>query len=124
MNQSYMINRDADSFLEHSRQIHSLAESLSQDGIAIYEHSYSMLSFGSWFLILGKRKYRVRFTWDGKDGILKAEEALIPNSRTIIKWKEIALDFDTKSVGDNIFKSIEDFIRKKFQAQPVNEGDG
>jgi len=24
-------------------------------------------------------------------------------------------DFDTKSVGDNIFKSIEDFIRKKFR---------
>ena len=119
-----MINRDPDSFLEHSRQIYSLAESLSKDGIAVYEHSYDMLSFGSWFLILGKRKYRFRFTWDGKDGILKGEEALTPNSRTIIKWKEIALDFDTKSVGDNIFKSIEDFIRKKFQAQPVNEGDG
>lgn len=119
-----MINRDANSFLEHSRQIHSLAVNLSQDGFAVYEHSYDMLSFGSWLLILGKRKYRFRFTWDAKDGILKAEEALIPNSRTIIKWKEIPLEFDTESVGENILKLIEDFIRKKFQAQQVNQGDG
>jgi hypothetical protein len=119
-----MINRDADSFLEHSRQIYSLAESLSQDGIAVYEHSYDMLSFGSWFLILGKRKSRLRFTWDGKDGVLKTEKALIPDSRSIIKWKDISFEFDGKSEGENIFKSIEDFIRKKFEAQQINQGDG
>jgi len=119
-----MINRDPDSFLEHSRQIYSLAESLSKDGIAVYEHSYDMLSFGSWFLILGKRKYRFRFTWDGKDGVLKTEEALIPDSGSIIKWEDISLEFDTKSEAENIFRLIEDFTRKKFEAQPVNQGDG
>jgi len=56
-----MINKEANSFLEHARQVHSLAAKLSEDGIAIYEHSYDMLSFGSWLLILGKRKYRLKF---------------------------------------------------------------
>jgi hypothetical protein len=119
-----MINCDPHSFLDHFRKIHSLAVNLSDEGIAFYQHSYDMLAFGSWVLVAGKRKYRVRFTWDGKDGILKAEKALIPNSGTIIKWEEVSLEFDTKSLGEDIFKSIEDFIRKTFQAQQINQGDG
>jgi hypothetical protein len=98
-----MINRDANSFLEHSTQIHSLVASLSRDGIAIYEHSYDMLAFGSWLLILGKRKYRFRFIWDGRGGILKTEKTLIPDSGTIIKWEEISNEIDTNQPGENIF---------------------
>jgi hypothetical protein len=119
-----MINRDANGFLEHSGQIHSLTASLSRDGIAIYEHSYDMLALGSWLLVLGKRKYRFRLIWDGRDSILKTEKALIPDSGTIIKWEEISNEIDTNHPGENIFKSIEDFIRKQFQAQQINQGDG
>jgi len=119
-----MISRDPDSFLDHFRKICSLAANLSDQGIAVYEHSYHMLAFGSWVLVLGKRKSRFRFTWDGKDGVLKTEKALIPNSGLIIKWEDISLEFDTKSEGENIFRSIENFIKKKFEAQQVNEGDG
>ncbi|MEK6653030.1 MAG: hypothetical protein AABY50_08890 [Nitrospirota bacterium] len=118
-----MINKDANSFLEHARQVHSLAEKLSEDGIAIYEHSYDMLSFGSWLLILGKRKYRVRFIWDGKDGILITAKALIPDSGTIIKWEEMPNEIETDQTGGDIFKSIEAFIKKNFEAQQQNRGD-
>jgi hypothetical protein len=110
-----MINRDADRFLEHSRQIHSLAASLSRDGIAVYEYSYDMLAFGSWLLVLGKRKYRFRFIWDGKEGFLKTEKALIPDSGTIIKWEEILNKIDANQPRENIFKLIEEFIIKQFQ---------
>ena len=115
-----MINRDSDSFLDHFRKIYSLAVNLSDEGIAVYEHSYNMPAFGSWVLILGKRKSRFRFTWDGKDGVLKTEKAFIPDSRSIIKWENISLEFDTKSESENIFRSIEDFTRKKFEAQQIN----
>lgn len=118
-----MINKDANSFLEHARQVHSLAAKISEDDIAIYEHSYDMLSFGSWLLILGKRKYRFRFTWDGRDGILKTEKALIPDAGTIIKWQEMPNDIETDQTGENIFKSIESFIKKQFKAQQKNRGD-
>ena len=110
------MNRDANSFLEHSQQMYSLALSLAENGIAVYEHSYDMLAFGSWVLVLGRRKKRFRFIWDGRDGILKVEKALIPDSGTFIKWEEITLELENNRVGENSFKSIEDFIKKNFRA--------
>jgi hypothetical protein len=76
-----------------------------------------MLAFGSWLLVLGKRKYRFRFIWDGRDGILRTAKALIPDSRTIIKWEEISNAIDANQPDENILKVIEDFVRKQFQTQ-------
>jgi hypothetical protein len=76
-----------------------------------------MLSFGSWVLIAGQRKRQFRFIWDGKDNILKTEKALIPDSGTIIKWEEIPTEIKIDRTEEKIFKSIETFINKQFQAQ-------
>jgi hypothetical protein len=35
--------------------------------IAVYEFTYSYLSFGSWTLVVGSRHRRLRFRFDGKE---------------------------------------------------------
>jgi hypothetical protein len=52
--------------------IAGLATRLSVDGVAIYSLRYDYPAFGSWELVAGRRKARVRISWDGKDGHLRA----------------------------------------------------
>jgi len=53
--------------------IAGLATRLSVDGVAIYALRYDYPAFGSWQIVAGRRKARVRITWDGRDGHLRAE---------------------------------------------------
>jgi CheY-like chemotaxis protein len=111
------MNKDTDTFLQHCRQIHSLAVRLAEHNISIYSHSFDMLAFGSWVLVMGGRKDRIRVTWEGKDGILKTERASIPDSQTIIRWQEITSEIEnTLPNAESIFKSIEEFVKKNIKA--------
>jgi CheY-like chemotaxis protein len=111
------MNKDTDTFLQHCRQIHLLALRLAEYNISIYSHSFDMLAFGSWVLVMGTRKDRIRVTWDGKDGILKTERASIPDSETIIRWQEITSEIEnTLPNAESIFKSIEEFVKKNIKA--------
>ncbi len=62
---------DPQSAIEHFRRLSDLAASLSERGIALYEHEYFMLVFGSFRIELGTRHKRWGLAWDGKDGYLE-----------------------------------------------------
>jgi hypothetical protein len=52
----------------HFKRLVDLDEILASRTIAIYEHEYFMLAFGSFRLEVGTRKRRWGFSWDGKEG--------------------------------------------------------
>jgi hypothetical protein len=69
---------DSDSALDHFDRMTRLANALAARGIAIYEHHYFMLGFGSFRLELGTRHKRWRFSWDGKEGFLDVSDVYAP----------------------------------------------
>ena len=69
---------DSQSAIDHFRRLERLAAVLSDRGIAIYEHRYYLLVFGSFSLELGTRHRRWGFSWDGKDGFLSVSDAYAP----------------------------------------------
>ena len=71
---------DPQSSLEHLRRLKALAGNLADRGIAIYEHEYTMLAFGSFCLELGTRHRRWGFSWDGKEGFISFSDPYTPRS--------------------------------------------
>ena len=71
---------DSESSVNHLRAVVALSERMKEVGVAIYEHHYYSLVFGSWTIVAGRRKERVKITWDGRDGHLNYSEALFPDS--------------------------------------------
>ena len=81
---------DSESALNHLHSIVALGDRLKEFGIAIYEHHYLTLVFGSWTLIAGKRKERIKISWDGRDGFLDFSEGLFPDSSySSNNWRHI-----------------------------------
>jgi len=70
---------DSQSAIEHLGRIEALAVKLADQGIAIYEHDYTMLVFGSFRLELGTRHRRWGFSWDGKEGFLSYSDPYTPS---------------------------------------------
>ena len=70
--------KDSQSAIDHLERLASLAGVLAERGIAIYEHEYFMLAFGSFRLELGTRHTRWGFSWDGKEGFLDVSTAYKP----------------------------------------------
>ena len=110
------MNSDAQSCANHWNKVVALCSELAPLGVAVYEHSYSYLSFGSWTLILGKRKKMLRFNWDGREGFVTIQEALVPDSRSIKDWKELNIQGIDVRDGDEPFAEVLKFARTKFAA--------
>jgi hypothetical protein len=70
---------DSQSAIEHLRRLGTLATKLADRGIAIYEHDYTMLAFGSFRLELGTRHRRWGFSWDGKEGFISFSDPYTPS---------------------------------------------
>ena len=70
---------DPQSAIEHLLRLKALAANLADRGIAIYEHDYTMLAFGSFRLELGTRSRRWQFSWDGKEGFLSFSNPYVPS---------------------------------------------
>ncbi|MBS0376672.1 MAG: hypothetical protein JSR73_19015 [Proteobacteria bacterium] len=70
--------------------IAGLATRLSVDGVAIYRLRYDYPAFGSWELVAGRRKARVRITWDGQDGHLRAEAGSVDAAGAIAAARPVA----------------------------------
>lgn len=69
---------DAQSAIDHLNRLVRLAERLSARGIALYEHDYVTLAFGSFRLEIGTRHKRWGLWWDGKDGCLTISAPYAP----------------------------------------------
>jgi len=108
---------DAESSVRHIEAVLAMAQRLSASGIAIYEHSYHALVFGSWTIEAGKRKGRFRFSWDGRDGLLTVEQAAFPDSRQRTGWKHVKTEgIDIKQYTEAL-DSVESFLRQAMAAQ-------
>ncbi len=111
------MSKDTVAFLQHYQQIQSLALRLAEHDIFIYSHSFDMLAFGNWVLVMGTGNDRIRVTWEGKDNILKTERASIPDSETIIEWQEIPSEIEnTMADVESMFRSIEEFAKQNIKA--------
>jgi hypothetical protein len=67
--------------------IAELATRLSVDDIAIYSLTYHCLAFGSWELEAGRRRVRIRVTWEGKDRHLRVSTAQLMSGSTERRWQ-------------------------------------
>lgn len=79
---------DAEVSRAHFEQLAQLSERLGDRGIAVYSHRYDALSFGSWVVEAGTRHQRVRATYDGREGLLRFEEAAVSSNSTPAEWRE------------------------------------
>ena len=64
-----------------------LATRLSVDGVDIYSVTFHSQVFGSWELESGRRRVRIRVTWDGKDRHLRVATAQLASGSTERKWQ-------------------------------------
>lgn len=81
---------DAAYSLSMLNAIAGLAMRLAVDGVAIYQLRYDYPAFGSWELLAGKRKARVRITWDGRDGRLRAEAGSVDAAGALAAGRPVA----------------------------------
>ena len=88
----------------HLEMMSNLARQLTGRGIAVYSHTYNYLAFGSWEIVVGTRKRRVRLTWDGKESFLDAASCALGYSQSKPEWKH--LESQTLDSGDpkTVFK--------------------
>lgn len=107
---------DTQGSVRHIEAVLALAQRLAAADIAIYEHSYRGLAFGSWTIVAGMRKERVRCSWDGRDGCLTVEQAAFPDSQQRTDWQHVK----TEGVGvrhyTEALDAVEQFLRRKSAA--------
>ena len=78
---------DSQSAVNHLERLLRLARALADRGIAIYEHEYFMLTFGSFRLELGTRHRRWGFSWDGREGFLSTSGPYEPSNGRSVRSK-------------------------------------
>lgn len=79
---------DAEVSKNYFEHLARLSKELGDGGIAVYSHRYDALSFGSWVVDAGTRHRRVRVTYDGREGLLRFENAVVRSSASAIEWRE------------------------------------
>src|SRR6185295_2830118 len=58
------MSKDAQDSLQHLDAMLTLGRDLATESIAVFEHRFDYLHFGSWVLVAGSRHRRVRLVWD------------------------------------------------------------
>ena len=75
----------------HCKAFTEFAERLATTSIAIFEHHFDYLCFGSWVVVAGSRHRRVRLTWDGRESSLVCEAADFVGSSAPARWQEVEI---------------------------------
>jgi hypothetical protein len=65
----------------------ALATRLAVDGVDIYSVTYHSQLFGSWEIESGRRRVRVRVTWEGKDRHLRVAIAQLASGSSERTWR-------------------------------------
>ena len=76
----------AEAAIAHLSNLLGALPDLQAQGIALHEHQYDGLSFGSFVLVLAKSHSRVRFSWDGREHILAIEFQDIQSQSDSKQW--------------------------------------
>lgn len=79
---------DSQSSAEFLKSVAALAGRLTKSRVAIYEHSFDYMAFGSWEIVAGRRKKMLRFTYDGRDSYLSfCDATTTPQSHTDLQHR-------------------------------------
>ena len=105
---------EAQSSVRHIQAVLALAQRLAASDITIYEHNYNKLVFGSWTIVAGKRKERVRFSWDGRDAFLTVEQAGFPDSQQRTEWEHVKTEGVDVRHYTEALDAVECFLKRKF----------
>ena len=103
----------AESGIKPLNELLKLLNKAKADSIALFEHQFSMLSFGSFVIVVGRPKDRLRFTWDGRDRVLEVGRSAFNNQNSPSQWEQLkSIHFAN---NDDIFGSINSIIREEFK---------
>ena len=98
--------------IEHLKALLFIAEELREAGIAVLQHSYHPMAFGSFILEVGKPHSKVLFEWDGKESILSISFARLTNQNENPEWvhdAKISLP-DGEGIYQEIASNAEELI--------------
>ncbi len=107
---------DAQSSVSYMKAVLAMAQRLLESDIAIFEHRFHALAFGSWTIVAGRRKERARLSWDGRDGFLTIEQATFPDSRHQGEWEHVKTESVAVSDQEQALQAAERFLVRKFAA--------
>ena len=71
---------------EHFDLMREFSVFCSDHALLVFEHHFHWLVFGSWTIVVGTSHSRLRFTWDGKEGVLEVAEAVIGSQADRPAW--------------------------------------
>lgn len=66
-----------------------LATHLAAEGVVIHSVSYHSHAFGRWELEAGRRRVRIRLTWEGKDRQLRIATAQLASGSAERQWQMV-----------------------------------
>ena len=101
------------SSVEHIISLNSLAEFCTSAGLKIYEHEYNFMAFGSWVLVVGKDKHRLKFIWDGKDFMLSILKSDFQNSNSAPSWEPVFTN-NANIEASKTFAILIDELKKEY----------
>ena len=105
------------SAIKHFKAIVDIGERIKEIDVSIYEHHYYPIVFGSWTLIVGKRKERTKFDWDGRDGYLQYSEASFPDSsysNSNVEWTHIKNEGVNYDDPVSVYERIKKYLLTKY----------
>ena len=103
------LGNDAEDSATYFGQLAELSRRLDEVGIALYSHRYDFLAFGSWMVEAGTRHRRVRVTYDGREGLLRFEDAFVHSSKSPIEWRERECQFVSRTAASE--RAMEAIVR-------------
>ena len=101
---------DSESAIKHLRRVGLLAEQLKPLGVAIYEHHWDCLCFGSWTITAGRRKDCYEFGWDGREFFMSVGHSNDVSSGGPQHWKPV----DNQRLPPEDWKDPLEFIHAFF----------
>jgi hypothetical protein len=107
---------DARSTIEHLKRVASLADGLEKMGVAIYEHHWDCLCFGSWTITAGRKKDCLEFSWDGRDFFLSVSHSSDISGGRPQTWRPHETHRLSPGDGRDPLAFIEEFFDKRRRA--------
>ena len=103
------------SSVQHMRLVNELAEYCEKCDLTIFEHDYDYMAFGSWVLVIGKSKHRMKFSWDGKESYLGVGISKFQNSNSTANWEpEFPSIGGTQKTEEEVFSFVKDKLKKQY----------
>lgn len=80
------MNGDTQSGVDFIAALLDFARVLETKGYAVYDIDSNLLIFGSFIIVVGTRKRRLKLSWDGRDGFLDVSESYFADSGSQAQW--------------------------------------